>query len=147
MIGPLPGRWMRAWAGALLALLAYGWLAPGVSLAGSCEHRGVPAGIAEADAAQFGRLARAGALPTSEGGPSQPGKCSGPTCSEHPSSPLAPKPLDPPRSEGWGATAPPIATPESPAARYRTPEAAVRPTWSGPAIFHPPRPSCLPTSA
>lgn len=151
MASPTRSRPVRPWAGALLALLVAGWLAP--SVRAGCVHDALRRSQEPAGAAHFRWLIAAGAMtaaadssatdpsPSDRDVPGQPRPCDGPSCSGHSGLPTAP-------SASIAPTAPSWAWPGSRAAilgpgsdRLPLCEARPVPVHRGPTIFHPPRPT------
>lgn len=137
-----PTRTWRAtpWPGALLALLAWGLVAPGEARAG-CRHPGVSASDSATLFDQLDRLMVGDSAPTPKRIPAEgPAPCKGPSCSGQeapaPSSPTTTVPEPGPR---WalGAIVPADAGADSQAIPLD--EARLRPAHVPLAIFHPPR--------
>jgi hypothetical protein len=136
------GQSARRWAGAILALLACGWLAPASDRAEGCDfrdHRG-------ALDAHFDRLAVAGALAPMPGLDAStpvdpPMPCSGAFCSGKPAVPSMPASPAPARAPQWACQAelPPLPSSEPLFDSSRDGDA--RPVRRPPSIFHPPRAS------
>jgi len=136
--------WASPRAGALLALLAFGVVAPSEAKAG-CRHPGVLASGAALDRLESLMLDDAAPAPR-QAPPAGPAPCKGPSCSGQTAPPLAPMSIPPNPAPRWalGALAPPAADPGSEA--IPPDDARLHPLHTPLAIFHPPRPpASLPT--
>lgn len=139
------GKPGRPWSGAWFALLACGLFAPEAARAGCGAHAPVGAHLSDG-ASPFDPLilesptardaARAPFVPTD-----QPRPCTGAMCSGKSGIPTPPIPTISHLVEDWAWLDPGLAAAASESAADPRAEAALRPTHSNPAVFHPPRPS------
>lgn len=135
---PPTRRWRTSpLAGALLALLASGVVAPSEAKAG-CRHPGILASASPLD--RLEALIPDDASPAPRHvPPAGPAPCKGPSCSGQTAPPLAPATIPPDPAPRWalGAIVPPVADPGSQA--NPPDDARLRPLHVPLAIFHPPR--------
>lgn len=143
-------RWrlMRCSSSALLALLAWGALAPPARA--GCVHDALSRSQEPAGAAHFRWLIARGAMAAPAGEPTHslppsdrpaPGRpCDGPTCSGHDGLPPVPTSMMAPAGGSWAWHAGSGADAATGSESLIASESRPRPVRRGPSIFHPPRP-------